>query len=503
MELVWNSIRTVSITPEALYTCPTCKKQSSLHPNYLAAGISGCAGVGRCFSMEEISKQMVKCRNFIFLKLNTEGRRPLVEFKKTLETDHVCSVTYETMRKGGDCKICIDKNKICKNTSQKIIRPQCGCKSKHPGCLKKVCSHYNYEIICPEKAKEWNYELNGEIIPSKIAPGTQKSYWHKCQNSWCKMSYLQAIKDRVIKNTSCPFCAGSKACHWNNLKVNYPELCGEIDSENNVINPEEITYGSKKLLSWICNKHDPPYKYQAPARDRIAGHGCRQCNDPGFAQRTGGHDHFVQEAKKVHGNKYEYREMYKGNQISINIWCSIIGTNGQIHGNFLQQPSCHKQGQGCPKCFDEQTESKGIRILQQTLDDMGYIMGVNCFSEHIFEGLKYIKPLRVDRWLPDDKSIIEYDGEYHFKVPEDRGGFESLCKNKMRDILKDKFCLEKGYNMIRIPYTITPTKELIEQILMSCKKNQTYITYQEYFEEVGLLVDLSKITVIIVDTPNI
>ena len=53
---------------------------------------------------------------------------------------------------------------------------------------------------------------------------------------------------------------------------------------------------------------------------------------------------FVQEARIVHGNRYDYSKVdYKGKEVKVIIIC-------QEHGEFLQRPHNHLQGQGCPKC---------------------------------------------------------------------------------------------------------------------------------------------------------
>lgn len=53
---------------------------------------------------------------------------------------------------------------------------------------------------------------------------------------------------------------------------------------------------------------------------------------------------FVSEAKKVHGDKYDYSNVqYNGSKSKVEIIC-------QVHGSFWQQPTSHLSGIGCPKC---------------------------------------------------------------------------------------------------------------------------------------------------------
>lgn len=55
-------------------------------------------------------------------------------------------------------------------------------------------------------------------------------------------------------------------------------------------------------------------------------------------------DEFIAEARRVHGNKYDYSKAeYKNNREKVIIICPE-------HGEFLQSPEKHLSGQGCPVC---------------------------------------------------------------------------------------------------------------------------------------------------------
>ena len=53
---------------------------------------------------------------------------------------------------------------------------------------------------------------------------------------------------------------------------------------------------------------------------------------------------FVERAKKIHGDKYDYSKVeYKGVHTKVCIICPT-------HGEFWQEPNSHLHGNGCPKC---------------------------------------------------------------------------------------------------------------------------------------------------------
>lgn len=54
---------------------------------------------------------------------------------------------------------------------------------------------------------------------------------------------------------------------------------------------------------------------------------------------------FIEKAIKIHGNRYDYsKSEYKGSLIKLIIICPK-------HGEFLQSPANHLQGQNCRKCY--------------------------------------------------------------------------------------------------------------------------------------------------------
>ena len=68
---------------------------------------------------------------------------------------------------------------------------------------------------------------------------------------------------------------------------------------------------------------------------------------------------FVELAKVVHGNEYDYSKVeYKNNREKVCIICPE-------HGEFLQSPNAHLRGAGCPLCAQQ------IRIysLKDSLQD--------------------------------------------------------------------------------------------------------------------------------------
>ena len=110
----------------------------------------------------------------------------------------------------------------------------------------------------------------------------------------------------------------------------------------------------------ICHKLDKNGKehgefWQRPY-SHLSGMKCKKCadeetgklNSKKFAKTT---EQFIKEATEVHGNKYSYENVnYVNSHTLVNITC-------KIHGGFMQSPTNHLQGKGCPKCANKNVTS--------------------------------------------------------------------------------------------------------------------------------------------------
>ena len=95
----------------------------------------------------------------------------------------------------------------------------------------------------------------------------------------------------------------------------------------------------------ICPKHG---EFWQNPNNHLQGDGCPECAKENRSKaqlkecKT-----FIEEARKVHGNKYIYTNLeYKGATIDVCIICPK-------HGEFWQTPHNHLKGHGCKKCMGE------------------------------------------------------------------------------------------------------------------------------------------------------
>ena len=94
--------------------------------------------------------------------------------------------------------------------------------------------------------------------------------------------------------------------------------------------------GSDSKVCVICPKHG---EFWPTANNHIRGSGCPQC-----VGRTVTKERFIEKAREVHGDKYDYSKVeYVNSTTPVTIICPK-------HGEFLLTPTSHLCGNGCSEC---------------------------------------------------------------------------------------------------------------------------------------------------------
>ena len=108
------------------------------------------------------------------------------------------------------------------------------------------------ETVAPDVAKEWDYERNSPLIPSKVKAGTQKRVWWICPKGH---SYQTGVANRTVNKTRCPVCYGTATLKgYNDFLTSYPELKDMWDYDKNKVDPISLRSGSTKSAWWKCEK---------------------------------------------------------------------------------------------------------------------------------------------------------------------------------------------------------------------------------------------------------
>lgn len=183
----------------------------------------------------------------------------------------------------------------------------------------------------------------------------------------------------------------------------------------------------------ICPKHGG---FWQNAHSHLRGCDCPRCGYENVSKKkTKSTEQFIQDAKRVHGDTYDYSEtVYESAIKKVAIRCK---KHNRI---FWQKPNTHLTGSGCPLCAQSHLESEILFFLQK--------QGIHYEAEKTFDWLYSKGNLFLDFFLPDYGIAIECQGEQHFHACDFFGGNTSFKVTKSRDELKKRLCEDHGITVV-------------------------------------------------------
>lgn len=209
----------------------------------------------------------------------------------------------------------------------------------------------------------------------------------------------------------------------------------------------------KKVII-ICKRHG---EFLQKPSEHLSGHKCGKCYDYRGGSQKSNKEDFITRAIQKYGDLYDYSKVEYINSLNnVIIIC-------KQHGEFLQKPNCHLQGNSCPLCKNK-TEGK----LHEKLKPI-YPTITTQFKQEWCKNKTY---LPYDFCIPDHNIIIELDGAQHFRQVRNWSSPEEQFKN---DKFKEQCANENNYSVIRL---------LQEDVL--------YDTYDWYTELCDAIEDIKR-----------
>ena len=286
-----------------------------------------------------------------------------------------------------------------------------------------------------------------------------------------------------------------------------------IDIHGNKYDYSKVNYiNSRTPITLICKKHGEFDYYIKHLKE---GRGCPMCSKNKTTVD------FIENAKNVHGDKYDYsKSNYTGRHNKLIIICPI-------HGDFEQEAGAHLSGCGCPKCANERRNNNKRMSTEEFIKRAKYIHGnkydyskvnyknleskitIICpehgkfdyrADSHLFQesgcpkcnqskGEKIIEnyliknnieykpqyPIEIDQsinssgnayidfYLPSYNLFIEYNGKQHYTPIEYFGGKLNFKHQQKRDQYIVEYCSNNNINLLIIKYL-----DNIEEMLNKC-----------------------------------
>jgi len=312
--------------------------------------------------------------------------------------------------------------------------------------------------------------------------------------------FLQASY-RHLQGHGCRKC-GKK---YNYTTPEWISKAKEIHGDKYDYSKVEYTNALNKVII-ICPEHG---EFLQASYSHLDGHNCAKC----VLKYNYTTLEWISKAKEIHGDKYDYSKVdYINNKHKIIIICPQ-------HGEFLQKPNCHLNGNNCIKCVENYkpttpewiSKAKEIHGNKYDYSKVDYISNkykiiiickkhgqfnqipaghlsgqgcpvcnessgekmiyniltkyyINFETQKKFKDCKNIRPLPFDFYLPDYHALIEYDGIQHFKIIEFFGE-KSFIDTQCNDKIKNEYCLKKLIPLLRINYTDKNPEKIISDWL--------------------------------------
>lgn len=220
--------------------------------------------------------------------------------------------------------------------------------------------------------------------------------------------------NKHLLGQGCPKCGNTKKLSLTEFIERSRKIHG---NKYDYSKARYVNNGTKVCI--ICPIHGE--FWQTP-HNHLIGRGCNKCkNNKISVSETKTTEKFVLEARKVHGDKYDYSKTeYLSAKDKVCIVCPE-------HGDFWQEASSHISGCGCPKCnhIISKAETEIAEYVRSLYDGEVITNCRNMLAEH----------KELDIYIPSLKVAFEYDGmiwhsdryrvdaNYHLKKTEE-------CANK-------------------------------------------------------------------------
>ena len=380
--------------------------------------------------------------------------------------------------------------------------------------------------VCGRKSAGAKNRLNREefIKRAQEIHGNKYDYsmveYTTCETPVCIIcpihgKFLQT-PTRHLNSMGCPKCTAEHK--GVDRRLNQEEFINRLNSIfGNQYDYTSVKYKNTRTpVTVVCKKHG---EFSLNASALLAGCGCPKCKKERIEenrrlrqknteiereQKKSAQERvkkeklnsFIQKAREVHGDKYDYSKVeYINTKEKVCIICPE-------HGEFWQVAESHLQGAGCPKCaskklsaifsFDTDKFMKNAKAIHGDKYDYSKVNYVNNHSKviigcpkhgdflqtpsmhvnmrqgcplcgtlsskdelEIYELLKQhyggiiimrehsiIAPKELDIFLPDKKIAIEYNGlRWHSSL---------FTQDKNSHLQKLELCKEKGISLIQV-----------------------------------------------------
>ncbi|MDF2534446.1 MAG: putative zinc-ribbon domain protein [Bacillales bacterium] len=334
--------------------------------------------------------------------------------------NHEWRTSIKNRVRGTGCPVCYEEKSGRKIVQRRIFKKG----------INDLATEY------PELVKTWDFNKNGDLLPSECTSGSHKKVWWICPK--CNQSYQSSLSHRT-RGRECPYETCRREKQAENIKKalierrgslleHHPELANEWHPfKNGTFTPNEISPCSDIHVWWLgaCN-----HEWQTTPSNRVRmNSGCPICNNKviliGFNDLATTHKKLCTEWDYEKNSDLLPTSVVGGSVKQI-WWLCEKGHSFKASVSNRAK----KNGTACPFCDMERKSSFNEKVILYYL---------KLLFNDVQENLRpyFLNRKELDIFIPSLSLAIEYDGEYYHK-------------NALNDIKKNELCEENGIDVIRI-----------------------------------------------------
>lgn len=324
----------------------------------------------------------------------------------------------------------------------------------HGNILVKPVHHFKYRHGCPLCTRERFLKDRQDELVAKAKEVHKNKYGYE------KVVYGN-FNDKV--EITCPV----HGSFWRSLHqhVYFKSNCPKCSIAASRLTMDKFLQKAKRI-------HGDRYDYSKVTFAKSSDNATITCKLHGdFDQRVNSHllgygckkcsienlmtsrDEFIKNAIKIHGDNYGYDKVVYKGNKR------VVEITCFDHGSFWLKPNAHISSRaGCPRC----NESKGEQILSMLLKETG----IKFEREFKIPPFKY----RFDFYLPDFGIFLEFNGKQHYEPVPVFGGEDGFKNTKKRDQIKRTLVRSKGMVLISIPHYNLDVDKIKERLILGLKR---------------------------------
>lgn len=270
--------------------------------------------------------------------------------------------------------------------------------TRHDGCPKCSGRYMDRELFIAEAnlVHGGKYNYDKFVFVNKRTKGIIYCPKHD-------VTFMQTPK-KHLSGQGCPKCRYEKSAASNTHSTRRFIAAAKSRWGEEYDYSETVYVKNSENVKIICHHKDKEGRehgvfWMTPSNhlNNTCKQGCPKCGrEKAYDKLRSTTEEFVEKAKQVHGETYDYSEVdYINNKTPVNIIC-------RDHGVFSQEPSNHLIGQGCPHCNPNYSYGE-ISVGE-------YVESIGCNIKR--NDRDALAGMELDIFVPSKRVAIEFDGLY-------------------------------------------------------------------------------------------